>query len=204
MMMRRCAFALIAASPLCLATARAADAPLMAPTRNVVVVYAVSGGGQQQSAPKFRVSYGDQGRVRTDFFRFAETTEPFAWVIYDPTIDRITTVLPERRGYVMRDVGNLPSPGSFLHPGMSYTRAGTETVAGVSCTDWQIAAETPTTTCVTDDGVVLRATRDKPQPGEIRATSVQYGALPADTFKPPADFQFIPSPDFPNIKPQGQ
>lgn len=202
-MMRNTALALIAALPICFA-AHAADAPLFAPDKDVVVVYASSGASEQNGAPKLRLSYGSNNRVRMDFFRSVEANVSFASLIYDPTIDRITTVLPERRGYVMRDVGKLPSPGSFVRPGMSYTRGGTETVAGLSCTDWRVAGANEATVCVTDDGVVLRATRDKPAPGEIKATSVQYVQVPADTFKPPADFAFIPSPGFPNIKPPAQ
>ncbi len=201
--MIRSALAFVAALPVCSA-AVAADTPLFAPNKDVVVVYAASGASEQQSAPKLRVSYGSENRVRMDFFRFAETDTPFAWLIYDPTIDRITTVLPERHGYVMRDVGKLPSPGSFLRPDMKYSRGGTETVAGLGCTDWQVAGAGEATLCITDDGVVLRATREKPAPGELKATSVQYGPVAADVFKPPADFAFIPSADFPNIKPPGQ
>jgi hypothetical protein len=184
-------------------TSHANDAPLLSPTRPVAVVYRLAGASEQQGARKLMVTYGTQNRVRMDFFRFPEATEPFASLIYDPTINRITTVLPERQGYVQRDVGNLPSPGAFLNAGMTFARLGTVKIAGLECRDWRVlngnAGEG--SACVTDDGVVLRAIRKQPAEGLIEASSVHYETAPASLFAPPSAFSFIPSPDFPQIGP---
>ncbi len=177
--------------------------PLLAPTKPVVVVYELTGISRQQGAEKMQVTYGSQGRVRMDFFRGREAKDEFAALIYDPPSDRITTVLPEKHGYMMRDVANLPSPGSFLNAKMSFTRGSPETVAGLPCTDWKVSGSNggEAVTCVTDDGVVLRAIRDQPAKGMIEAKSVSYATPSPDAFAPPAGYTFIPSRDFPNIKP---
>jgi hypothetical protein len=186
--------------------ADANDAPLLFPARSVAVLYRLTGTSQMQGAQKLRVTYGSENRVRMDFYRDVEAMEPFGSLIYDPPADRVTTLLPERRGYVQRDIGNLPSPGAFLNAKMSFAGLGKATVAGMPCTDWRVTNGSTSggSVCVTDDGVVLRATREQPAKGEIQALQVTYGPTPADLFVPPAGFKFIPSPEFPQIKPPTQ
>jgi hypothetical protein len=174
--------------------ARAADHPVLAPTKDVAVVYKLTGANQQNGAVKLQVTYASQGRVRMDFFRTAEAPAAFASLIFDPPANRVTTVLPERHGYLQRDVGKLVNPGTPLNDKMAFTREGSATIAGVPCTDWRVANGTAAqgTVCVTDDGVVLRAVRAQPE-GSMEATSVQYGPTPAASFAPPAGFTLIPS-----------
>jgi hypothetical protein len=204
-MMRRHWFLAVAALLLSVQSPQAGDAPLLAPTRTVAVTYELFGASQQAGAKKLRVIYDSEGRVRMDFYRFLEAPTPFAWLIYDPPANRITTVLPERHGYVQSDLANRASPGAFLNAGMSFTRLGKATIAGLECTDWRVVDGTGNegSACVTDDGVVLRANREKPIAGRIEAVSVQYPSLPSDLFVPPAPFKLIPNPDFPQIKPPG-
>ncbi len=178
------------------------EGPRLTPTKEVAVTYQLSGTSQQQGAQKLQVSWGDRGRARLDFYRYLDAKLPFGALIYDPTTDRITTILPERQGFVQRDVGKLPSPAAFLNSDMKFTRKGTATVAGLPCTDWRVlkAGTEEGTACVTEDGVVLRATRERPGPGLIEAIAVRVAPMPADAFVPPPKFEFIPSPDFPDIK----
>jgi hypothetical protein len=184
---------------------RAGDRPLFAPTRTAAVTYELLGSSQRQGARKMQVTYGSDGRVRMDFFRFPQANSPFAWLIYDPPSDRITTVLPERRGYVQRDIANLPSPGAFINAKMEFARLGEATIAGLQCTDWRVVngSDAEASACITDDGVVLRATRTKPTAGTIEALSVQYETPSPDLFTAPASFEFIRSPDFPQMTPPG-
>ena len=174
---------------------QADDAPLLAPSSAVTVTYQLSGASQQNGAVKMQVTYGEHGRVRMDFFRSTIANAAFASLIYDPPSDRVTTLLPERRGYLQRDVGKLPSPGSFLNARMNFTREGTATIADNQCTDWHVYNGTAGegTACVTKDGVVLRATREKPVAGSVEAVTVKYGLPPPHTFDIPADYEHIPS-----------
>jgi hypothetical protein len=174
---------------------QAEDAPLLAPAPDVTVMYQLTGASQQNGAVKMQVTYAEKGRVRMDFFRTPEANVSFASLIYDPPSDRVITVLPERRGYLQRDVGGLPSPGSFLNARMNFTHEGTATIAGIECTDWRVLNGTAGegTACVTKDGVVLRATRNKPVAGAAEAVTVKYGPPPPHAFDIPADYEHIPS-----------
>lgn len=173
----------------------AADHPVLAPTREAAVTYRLTGASQTNGATTMRVTYADHGRVRMDFFHFLQGTVPFGSLIFDPPDDRVITLLPERHGYLQRDVGKLYNPGIMLTERMNFTRQGGTTVAGVQCTDWTVSngAAGEGTACVTDDGLVLRATRSKPVEGSMEALDVKYGPPPADTFTPPADYKLIPS-----------
>ncbi len=182
---------------------RAADHPVLAPTKDVAVVYQLTGASKQNGAGKVQVAYASSGRVRMDFFRTTDAPSSFASLLFDPPADRVTTVLPERKAYLQRNVGNLVNPGTPLNDKMNFTRKGSTTIAGLSCTDWDVAngAAGQGTVCVTDDGVLLRATRDKPVAGSMEAIHVTYGPTPANIFTPPPDYAFIPSKESPNIKP---
>jgi hypothetical protein len=174
-------------------SAWADDGPLLFPTKDVTVLYKLTGASQLNGAQKLQVTYGDQGRVRMEFFRFVEEKHPFAWLIFDPPHNRVLTVLPEKQGYLERDTAGLFNPGRFLNERMNLTRQGTATIVGFACTDWRvfngIAGEG--SACVTDDGVVLRATRNKPTDGLMQALEVHYVSDPSGTFDPPADFKLI-------------
>jgi hypothetical protein len=76
---------------------------------------------------------------------------------------------------------------------MNFTRKGVVTIAGQSCTDWRVlnGSAEEGTACVTDDGLVLRATRNKPSEGAIVAIDVRYGPPSAGSFTPPPDFRLL-------------
>jgi hypothetical protein len=177
------------------AFARAADHPVLAPTREVEVTYKLTGANQQNGAQILRVTYADQGRVRLDFFHFATETSAFASLIFDPPANRVITLLPERQGYLQRDVGKLVNPGSPLTDKMNFTRQTSVTIAGLQCVDWSVTngAAGEGTACVTADGVVLRATRSKPVAGSMEALTVKYTPTSPDLFTPPPNYQLIPS-----------
>ena len=173
------------------AVARAADGPVLAPTRGVAVTYKLTRPGQD--AAKLQLTYDGKGRVRLDSFRNSEATSPFTSLLFDPPADRVITLVPERHGYWQRDVGKLPNPGTFLNDKMNFTRIGTATIADTPCTDWQVS-NGPTfegKACVTDDGVMLRAIRTKPSAQTMEALAVHYAPVPDDVFNPPADYQSL-------------
>jgi hypothetical protein len=173
---------LVPALPAC-----ADDGPVLAPTHDVVVTYQVTGAELQEGAEKLQVTYGEQGRVRMDYFRYAEAKYAFGSMLFDPPNKLATMVLPERRGYLQRVLRNVTNPGAFLNGMMKFTRVGSATIAGMNCTDWRVddGLDDKGTACVTDDGIVLRGVRTKPSPGSILATAVQYGAVPLEIFAIP-------------------
>jgi hypothetical protein len=68
-------------------------------------------------------------------------------------------------------------------------RQGTDTVAGLDCTEWDMtdAAGEASRLCLTDDGVLLRARAG----GRtlLSAETVRYGALDAELFQTPAGYE---------------
>ena len=71
-----------------------------------------------------------------------------------------------------------------------FVRGNADRVGGIPCTDWKATArKLDATACITDDGVVLRAsgTWDGHE-GALTAVSVTRRALAADRFRPPAGF----------------
>lgn len=75
-----------------------------------------------------------------------------------------------------------------------FSRAGEETIAGLSCTDWQTkdAAGQPTEVCLTADGVLLRA-RIGGHTAMV-AQTVEYAAQPASVFALPAGWPRVAMP----------
>jgi hypothetical protein len=197
-MIRHIAIAAAAVSAMHASCCVADETPLLAPSREVAVLYRLTGASVVANSQKLQVTYASEGRVRLDYFRYPEAKYPYASLLYDPPADLVTTVLAERYGYIERDVGKLPSPASFLSAGMKFERIGSEAIDGLRCTDWRVASGTnyEGAACVTDDGVVLRATREKPAKGSVEALAVHYGELPPGIFLPPTGFRLIHNPQF--------
>ena len=74
-----------------------------------------------------------------------------------------------------------------------FTRGGTDRLLGLNCTEWTVRArKLDATGCVTDEGVVLRASGTwNGQAGELVALSVSHGRVPPERFSPPEDFARI-------------
>ncbi len=164
----------------------AAERPVIAPTRDVVVTYAFSEQAAAKSPSRMRVSYADANRrVRLDMFAYPDATVPFSSIIFDVPGNQIFTLLPAAGSYYVLPAEGRKNPGLMLNEAMDYTRIGDETIAGVSCTGWTIAkAGTPEgTACVTPDGVTLRATRLQ-SPGGMEAIAVEYRTPAAALFAP--------------------
>jgi hypothetical protein len=87
--------------------------------------------------------------------------------------------------------------GFILNDDMKFTRTGTDTVAGLSCTMWNVVSPRAAgSVCVTADGVMLSG-EGKSHDGSvsgIQATAVTYGPQPASLFAPPPDFKQIKLP----------
>ena len=170
--------------------ALAADQPQMAPTRPVTVTYRLSGNSHGNGPGKIEVTYDqDAKRVRMDFYRFEGSSDPMGTVIFDKTLDRVVTLIDARKAYLQRDTAGLANPGVFLGPTLTYTREGTEHFAGLTCTDWAVKKGNENgSACVTDDGVVLKASRGGSNAGQIEAVAITYGPPPASAFAIPQGY----------------
>jgi hypothetical protein len=80
---------------------------------------------------------------------------------------------------------------AFDDKNTTFTRLGTDTVAGINCTVYDTKRQDRSgQVCLSDDGLMLRAKSDNPaQGGVLEATQVTYGSQSATLFAPPPDFQ---------------
>lgn len=170
------------------------DAPLTLPRSDVAVIYRFDKTAMD-NYHKWQMTYANGGaRVRLDFFHWVEAKYPYMTLIYDRPANRLITIHPESKSYDEQPIGNLDNPGQFIRPGMTFSRGGTETVAFAQCTDWQVRTEGSDevdTACVTDDGIVLRLSANKPNVSTMTAIAIHYGAPPDGIFQPPDEFKRV-------------
>lgn len=176
--------------------AEAPDRPLSLPTRDVALIYLVHG-DIGNGAQKLQVTYADDSkRIRVDYFRWAEATYAFSSLIIDRPANRMLAVMAEERFYVDHPLGNVPLPGRLpLPPNARLIRGDTETIIGLQCTDWDVkeadSGKELGSTCVTDDGIMLRMTPPGAKEPAVIAVAVRYGRPPPGIFEPPPDFQRV-------------
>jgi len=176
-------FAVLACVAAC-PSAWAADHPPTRPTRDVDVVYQTVrdvAGRQQVLSQRTRWAVS-LGKERVD--------PPTAglYMLVDFKTRKLMAVRPAQREMFVVDAGAaLETPGAAS--GGSFTPAGSDTVAGLACSQWSTrdASGQPAVICLTADGVLLRATS-----GDhvlVEATSVAYGPMDPALFDAPAGFK---------------
>ncbi len=167
--------------------AAAQDHPLMQPTRDVMVEYHVSGVAQgQQRSDTVRMYFTDHGTK----LRIEPVGQP-GYSIMDRTAGRMIMVMTPQHAY-MEIPYDPKRVMTFDDKDATFTRRGTDTVAGIGCTIYDTKRpDHAGQVCISDDGLLLRAKSDNPAQagGGLEATSVAYGAQPANLFAPPPDFQ---------------
>ena len=162
----------------------AADHPPTRPTRDVDVVYQTVreiAGREQVLSQRTRWAVS-LGKERVD--------PPTAglYMLVDFKARKLMAVHPSQREVVVVDAGAaLDTPGGAS--GGNFTPAGSDTVAGLACSEWSTrdASGQPTVVCLTPDGVLLRATSGNHV--LVEATAVSYGAMDPALFDPPAGFK---------------
>jgi Domain of unknown function (DUF4412) len=185
--------------------ARAEDAPMIRPTRDVAVEYR-SNGPQQGPAPgpgavvTMRFS-SKSGRIRIDGPR------GHGYAILDPDAGQMTMVMEERHMYAERPA----DPGMvamFQATNAAFKKTGSDTIAGVACTIYDATFnEHSGQVCLTSDGVMLRArSADADRHRELEAVSVTFADQPAALFEIPAGFEKLDATNMPrgmNLGPPG-
>jgi hypothetical protein len=170
------------------------DHPPFMPTRDVAVIYDV----QPEGAPapqRITASFGGDGRLMR-----IDSPDGQGETILDRDRKLMTVVMNSAR--VFMDVPEREAPPSpfLLDASMRFARVGTDTVAGLDCIRWAIAAASGSATaCVTHDGVLLseEGVDSQGARGRLVAQRVTYGPLPATVFQPPADYTRVAHPEGP-------
>ena len=167
--------------------ATAQQRPSFPPTRDVAVTYRIS-----IAAPGVPHAFEMRFSARTERARL-DADLP-AYVLVDLKAHRASIVM-DRLGVM---VDTPPEAGLeqalVLEDGKRFIRRGSDVVAGLRCTIWEVVADAASgTACVTADGVVLRASGHDRQgrAGSLEATRVTYGRQPEALFVPPPNVQRI-------------
>ena len=158
----------------------AADSPLLQPSRDVDVTYRVPVPGGADASLLQRLRWSAATRTQR-----VDLPTSGNWMVLDFAHHRMAMVRDDSR-----EVLDLPAPQSADQPGAGagYTRTGTDTVAGLPCTQWRTidTRGQETLACYTEDGVLLRAAAGRRV--LMAAVSVKYLAQDAALFQPPADY----------------
>lgn len=176
--------------------ARAADPPMIHPSRDVAVDYRSTGAPQGPAAgPGAVVTMrfsSKSGRIRID------GASGRGYAILDPGAGEMTMVMEERHMYVQRaaDPGMM---AMFKATNASFKKTGSDTIAGVACTIYNATFNDHAgQVCLTDDGVMLRArSADADRQRELEAVTVTYADQPASLFEIPAGYQKLEMPNMP-------
>ncbi|HTR15802.1 MAG TPA: hypothetical protein VMI52_02050 [Acetobacteraceae bacterium] len=173
--------------------ARATEQPATLPSRDVEVTYRVIAAGSH--GPGAQSDAGDAPTLSQHMRYLAAASR----LRVDPPGGGMFLIVDYRKHALamvepaVRRVLDLPAPAGMPFadavPTARFVRQGTDTVAGLACTEWLTTdtAGRPTRTCLTPDGVLLRA-----ESGGLvlaEAVSVSYAAQNPADFEVPAGFE---------------
>jgi hypothetical protein len=172
--------------------ALAQQRPLDIPTRSVTATYRLEGGPPGAGPQTMTMWYDREG----DKMRIGQDNQ--GYTVMDGATRRTYVVNIPQHSYF--EVPFDPAQRNFVPPGMRFTKDGTKTVAGLTCTEWVANVQGhASSACITADGVMLSAEQQGPggQTQRIVATSVSYGPQPASLFQPPTGYQRVQPPPMP-------
>ena len=157
------------------------DRPVLRPLHDVDVIYALDAGGGTTLQERMRWDVASK-RLRIE----PPTAE--LYVIIDFSARRMSTV---RLGdkLVLETMAPDNTAGVPDAAAAAAVRQGTDTVAGLACTEWDMtdAAGEVVRLCLTSDGVLLRAYSDGRR--LLSAETVHYGPVDATLFEVPAGYR---------------
>ena len=169
------------------------DRPPMLPTRDVAITYRVV--GAPPWAEEMRISWlASEGRRRIEWPGGVRAT-----VVDHRNPGASFMIFDGVRSVFMLRAGEEPAIGTPGGPETSgrFTRAGTASHAGQTCTVWRYEDERSTgEACVTVDGVLLRGVvtlgyEGRTQTGGLEATQVDYGPQDPARFRRPGRYQVV-------------
>lgn len=161
--------------------ALAQNAPPTFPTKDVSVVY------KTHSGPAVQMSW----LVAEQRVRIIVTGGPGAMLV-DVRGRKGFVLMDDQKAAMEMPQSDVPVPTGQIPEGAKVTKGKTETVAGNACTVWLVEYQgVRSRSCVTNDGVMLRAGPDT-GPAGLEATKVIYGALDATLFRVPEGYEVIP------------
>ncbi len=182
--MRRVIAALLLCGPALLHPAAAQEKPPITPQHDVDVTYTIAQPVQGRPALSQRMRWSvATGRLRVD------PPSPDLYMIVDYRAKKMAVVKESAKAVLDLNAAGPGLPGANANA--SFIRGAIGRAAGLGCTNWQTtdARGLPVEICMTDDGVMLRATQD----GHVllEAASVRYGPQDPAAFVPPDGYRHV-------------
>nr|WP_314073364.1 hypothetical protein [uncultured Roseococcus sp.] len=182
---------MVLACSLAAPAAMAQTPPAITPTRDVAVTYRVTGQGPGNGTEMQMSWQASTGLMRVDL------PGGQGFMVINQRDGMTGFVVMEAQRMIMDiPAGQLP-PAANMQPSANarFTREGTARVANTDCTVWRMEDRGQAgRTCLTADGVMLRAQADGNQQAQVEATAVNYGAQNAARFQRPAGYQALQMP----------
>ena len=170
------------------AAAPAQEHPPYLPTRDVAIDYQLTQTGKS-GARVVRAYYSAGNRK----LRIEILNAP-SYVIILLDERKIQTMMPQSLSYAEMPLDFNSMADILPNPKMQFAKRGTDQVAGLACTLWDLqSTQIKGQACITDDGVILYGAgeEDARGGGAIRARVVQYGPQPDSLFTPPEGYKMI-------------
>jgi uncharacterized protein DUF4412 len=168
--------------------------PQYLPTRDVAVEYRLESNSHPGAPRTLRIIYAANGeRMRVEAGRDG-------YSIIDRVNGRMMIVMAGQKSYLELKFNPEKQRNFLLSDKVRFARLGSDTVAGLPCTLWQVEADKHSgTACLTADGVMLRgeAPNEDKMSGRIVAVAVNYGPQPPSLFTPPAGYSRLAMPRLP-------
>lgn len=147
----------------------------LTPTTDVAVTYAVHAPGKP--AGSMLVAWkADSGKVRVESLAFP------GWLLLEPREQRASMIIEAQRAVVQMPPEVAVRGAPHLAADAVLTEAGTDTVAGLPCTQWDMtsAREGNGRICVTDNRLMLRMVMQVPGGESVRIEAERVAATPQD------------------------
>lgn len=144
------------------------------PTKDVTVTYRMSGMANMPPQELQMAFATASGKQRVD------PPGGMGWMLIDRKANSAVMVMDAQRVTMAMPPNTVAAMTQEAPSGATFTRKGTATVAGVSCTEWDVAlGDSKGVSCITDDGLMLRSDAKAPNGATMtmEATKVTYGPV---------------------------
>lgn len=163
----------------------------MRPTRDVTVTYRMTG---MTGVPpqEMRMAFSPAtGKQRID------PPGAAGWMLIDRKANSAVMVMDAQRMTMAMPPATVAAMTQEVPVGATFTRKNTATVAGTACTEWDMTAGGGQgTSCITEDGVLLRTVTTVPNGAAVtmEATQITYGPVEAARLSVPSGYTAMQIP----------
>ncbi|WP_338664384.1 hypothetical protein VQH23_04290 [Pararoseomonas sp. SCSIO 73927] len=161
------------------------------PTRDVTVTYRMVGMAGT-TAQEVRMAFSPStGKQRVD------PPGDMGWMLIDRRANTAVMVMDAQRVTMAMPPATVAAMTQEVPAGATFRLKGNATVAGLACTDWDMTAGPASgTSCITDDGVLLRTIATAPNGTNVlmEATQVTYGTVDPARLAVPSGYTAMQMP----------